>query len=85
MPTILRRDGFRFVIWLNDHPPPHVHVKKAGNELIINLGLGGTLPTVISNKGMSNREQNQALLVVALHNTIFLEWWKEIHGEIIDN
>lgn len=85
MPTILRRDGFRFVIWFNDHPPPHVHVKRAGGELIIDLGLGGSLPTVSSNRGMSYREENAALLIVALNNRMFLERWEEIHGEIDDD
>jgi hypothetical protein len=85
MPTILRRDGFRFVIWFNDHPPPHVQVIRAGNELIIDLGLEGSLPTVNSNRGMSNREENAALLIVALNNRMFLEQWEEIHGKIDDN
>lgn len=73
------------MIWLNDHPPPHVHVIRAGSELIINLGLGGSLPLVRFNRGMSNREKNAALLITALNNQIFLARWEEIHGEVNDN
>jgi hypothetical protein len=85
MPTILRRDGFRFVIWLNDHLPPHVHIFKAGNELIVNLGIGGQLPVVRLNHGMSRSEENNALLVTALNNIAFLEHWEEIHGKVIND
>ncbi|MBI4520710.1 MAG: DUF4160 domain-containing protein [Gemmatimonadetes bacterium] len=29
MPTVHRERGFRFQMYPNDHPPPHVHVMKA--------------------------------------------------------
>lgn len=32
MPTILREQGFRFLLYLNDHLPMHVHVSKGGAE-----------------------------------------------------
>lgn len=37
MPTIHSEDGFRFVIYFNDHAPAHVHAFKSG-ETVINLG-----------------------------------------------
>lgn len=85
MPTIFRQDGFRFVIWPNDHLPPHVHIFRAGNEITINLGIGDALATVRTNHGMSSQLENAALLITALNNRIFVERWEEIHGEIIDN
>jgi hypothetical protein len=30
MPTVLRDEGFEVRIYTSDHPPPHVHVAKAG-------------------------------------------------------
>jgi Domain of unknown function (DUF4160) len=38
MPTIIREDGFRVVIYPNDHIPAHVHVLKGGGEVRIDLG-----------------------------------------------
>jgi Domain of unknown function (DUF4160) len=38
MPTGLRQDGFDVMIYTDDHPPAHVHVFKAGEEIIIDLG-----------------------------------------------
>ncbi len=82
MPTNLRHDGFEFMIRTHDHLPPHVHVKRAGLEVVINLGLGGKLPYVRDNNGMSNRERNAALLIAAANNRIFLEQWEKIHGKV---
>ena len=37
MPTVLREDGFEVRIYTLDHPPPHVHVAKAGAIVRIDL------------------------------------------------
>jgi hypothetical protein len=37
MPTILRFDGLRVVIYPNDHSPEHVHVIGAGCEAVFEL------------------------------------------------
>jgi hypothetical protein len=37
MPTALRKNGFEFFFWSNDHSPAHIHVFKAGGEAKFNL------------------------------------------------
>jgi len=37
MPTALRLDGLRVVIYPNDHRPAHVHVIGADGEAVFNL------------------------------------------------
>lgn len=37
MVTVLRGDGFRVVIYPNDHRPAHVHVIGAEHEAVFNL------------------------------------------------
>ncbi|HKC79753.1 MAG TPA: DUF4160 domain-containing protein, partial [Gemmatimonadaceae bacterium] len=37
MPTVIREDGFEVRIYTFDHPPPHVHVSKAGAIVRIDL------------------------------------------------
>ncbi|SRR5713101_5375823 len=37
MPTVLREEGFEVRIYTLDHPPPHVHVAKAGAIVRIDL------------------------------------------------
>jgi hypothetical protein len=53
VPAVLRKDGFNFMIYVDDHEPMHAHVKKAGKEVIINLGDETTKPYERENKGMS--------------------------------
>jgi hypothetical protein len=37
MPTVLRIDGLRVVIYPNDHPPAHVHILGPGWVVVIDL------------------------------------------------
>ncbi len=44
MPLFYTYKGFRFFIYSNDHNPPHIHVKRAENELKIKYwDLGGAI------------------------------------------
>ena len=46
MPTIVRDNGFSFVIYPNDHHPPHVHVKmRDGRQCRIDLLSGEFMDT----------------------------------------
>jgi hypothetical protein len=44
MPIVHRAGNLRFMIYLEDHGPPHVHVFSAGAEAKILLGPLGGLP-----------------------------------------
>ena len=79
MPTIFRQDGFRVVIYTDDHEPPHVHVLKGETEVKIDLGSAMVLPTVILLKGKRHDAKN-ALQIVTDYQTELLEAWRMIHG-----
>jgi Domain of unknown function (DUF4160) len=51
MPTILREQGFRVVIYPNDHLPSHVHVFKGSGEVRIELGNEESDPSLMSITG----------------------------------
>lgn len=76
MPTIVKQDGFRIVIWPNDHLPHHVHVFKRDAEVKIAL----LEPIVFNIEGeISNKDLAKALNLVIKHQIELLERWKEIH------
>ena len=76
MPTIIKQDGFRVVIWPNDHLPPHVHVFKSDAEVKITL----IESNVFNVEGkISNKDLVKALNLVIEHKVELLERWKEIH------
>jgi len=79
MPTIIFQDGFRVIIYPNDHPPPHVRAFKSGQTVII-LGNESAKPFVRENRGMSVRDERSALKLVAENQEILLAKWREIYG-----
>ncbi len=76
MPTVLRQEGYEVVIYLNDHPPPHVHAFKGGGEAKINLD-----PVeVVQAWKMKKPTVRKAKRVVAQNQSYLLEKWEEING-----
>jgi hypothetical protein len=73
--TIVRGNGLRVVIFPNDHPPPHVHVFKAGTEAIINL----TPLSIRDNYKMSRTDLHDALELVAENHELLVQAWNEMH------
>jgi len=80
MPTVLRIDGLRFVLWSNDHAPPHIHVFSAEAEARIELGELNGYPRLIENRRMNKSDLAKALKGVFEHRSMLLQKWNEIHG-----
>ena len=77
MPTVLREERFEVRIYTLDHPPPHVHVAKAGAIVRIDLATG----TVTEIVGMiSDRDVKRAERLVARQATRLKAEWTKIHG-----
>jgi hypothetical protein len=66
MPTVLKKDGFRVVIYFDDHSPSHVHIISADSEVKINLGDETVQPEIIEYRG------KQGIAVKALKLVIFI-------------
>jgi hypothetical protein len=79
MVTVLRAQGLRVVIYVNDHDPAHVHVFGDGEAKINLLGAGGS-PELIWADGMSRGGIRRALRIVTDEQTALLARWEEIHG-----
>ena len=75
MPTVLRVDGWRIVIYPNDYPPAHVHVLGPGWVVVVSL-LG---PEVREAIGCGEHEARQALRRVAEHREVLMNAWRRFH------
>lgn len=80
MVTALRSGSLRFVIWPNDHPPPHVHVFSPEAEAKIALGDGRTFPELLENRRMTRSEVMRALRLTFEHRDDLRACWDAIHG-----
>lgn len=76
MPTVLRIDGLRIVIYPNDHPPAHVHVFGPGWVVVINL----IEPEVREAIGCDEREARRVLLLIADYRETLMDAWRRFHG-----
>lgn len=79
MVTVLRADGLRVVIYLNDHLPAHVHVFGDGEVKINLLGADGT-PELVGADSANGSEIRRAMRLVSEHQATLLLRWENIHG-----
>ena len=80
MPTILRVDGLRVVIYPNDHMPEHVHVIGGGGEALFNLHCPDGPPVLRENYGFSRAEVTWIAAELLPHVGRLCEEWSRIHG-----
>ena len=81
MPTILRIGRLRILMYVNDHPPPHVHAIQAGAEARITIGSEDGKASLLSNDGLSRRELAVALEEIDRNRALLLMRWRELHGD----
>jgi Domain of unknown function (DUF4160) len=77
VPTLIRKEGFEVRIYTFDHPPPHVHVAKAGAIVKIDLSTYHAVEIVGT---ISDRDVKRAERLVA-RNAQFLKLeWEKLHA-----
>ncbi len=82
MPTVLRFDGLRMVIYPNDHRPAHVHVIGRGYEAVFNLNCPAGPVEIRENYGFSRREITHLKRVLMDHLAVLCGAWENIHGTL---
>ncbi len=78
MPTLIREEGFEVRIYTLDHPPPHVHVAKAGAMVRITLSTQRAVEIVGT---ISDRDVKRAERLVARHAQALKQAWEKLHGQ----
>lgn len=79
MIVLLREAGLRIVIYVDDHPPPHVHVLGDGEAKVRLVGPDGR-PQIVDVNGMKEGDLRKALRAIAEAQAELLEEWSKIHG-----
>ena len=80
MPTLLRLDGLRVIIYPNDHRPAHVHVVGNGCEAVFHLQCPGGPPILRESHGFKPHEVARTAGRLALELKTLCSAWREIHG-----
>jgi hypothetical protein len=79
MVTIFRESGLSFVIFIDDHAPPHVHVFGDGTAKI-ELGTKKEDIRVVDVEGMKAGAARKAKRIVAERWDELMMKWAEFHG-----
>jgi hypothetical protein len=74
-PTVLRESGYQFIIFTNDHPPAHVHVRRSGKAARIRL----EPVEILDSHEFNTRELGKILSIVEENQDVILEAWDAIH------
>lgn len=77
MPTLIREAGFEVRIYTLDHPPPHVHVARAGAIVKIGLSTSHAIDIVGS---ISDRDVRRAERLVARYAEFLTSEWEKLHA-----
>ena len=81
MPTVLRFDGLRVLIYPNDHRPPHVHVIGPGREAVFVLNRRQEGVLLRENFGFNTRELRSIAAVLDQNWTKLHLAWEVFHGD----
>jgi hypothetical protein len=81
MPTVLRLDGLRVVIYPNDHRPAHVHVIRAGGEAVFVLNCPDGPPELRESYGFTRAAVARIESDLVRHLPYLCPRWREIHGD----
>ncbi|UZK68388.1 DUF4160 domain-containing protein [Sphingomonas sp. S1-29] len=79
MVVVHRAHGLRFVIYVDDHEPAHVHVRGDGEAKVLLAGEDGS-PQILRVNEMTRADQRRMMREIAKQQAMLLERWKEIHG-----
>lgn len=80
MPTVLRIDGLRVVIYPNDHPPAHVHVVGADvkTSFLLNCPDGPAAGRVVIK--LSRRQVERIEVALNENLRLLCDTWRDMHG-----
>lgn len=81
MPTVLRFDGLRVVVYPNDHRPAHVHVRGPSGEAVFVLNCPDGPPTLLETFGFSRAALNRIEDELAGALATLCAGWRAIHGD----
>ena len=77
MPTVFKKDGFRFFFYSNDHTPIHVHVRKGDGEAVFEVE---SLVCLRESAGMGVKDLSRAEKLAIEQQDLIVKKWHEHFG-----
>jgi hypothetical protein len=80
MPTVHRAGSLGFVVFPDDHGPPHVHVLSADGEAKLLLGEADGRLALVWARGMDRGSLRGTMAETLAHRGKLLLAWRRVHG-----
>ncbi|MEL6490085.1 MAG: DUF4160 domain-containing protein [Cyanobacteria bacterium J06634_6] len=77
MPTVFNEDGYRGMVFPNDHQPVHVHVYK--NEASVKIDVKTLKVIGVEGRRPKPKEIKKAIKLTAKHKGKIEKKWQELH------
>jgi hypothetical protein len=77
MIVVLRAHGLRFYIFVDDHEPPHVHVRGDGR---MRIDISQPEVRLMSASRMKGNDIRKAIDAAQSHRDELLAMWRKVHG-----
>jgi hypothetical protein len=73
MPTIFRKNGYRFFFYSNDHEPIHVHVEMGGGEAKFHVT---PVIELVESAGFKTRQLSEIESIIEENTSLIVSSWK---------
>ena len=80
MPTLFQRGEFRVILFVNDHPPPHVHVVDDGYAKVA-IGRSARDVRLTDVRNIAPRTIRAIVKEIIVRRSTISDAWNSIHGE----
>ena len=80
MPTVHRAGNLRFVVFVDDHGLPHVHVFEGRGEAKLLLGAPGGRPSLVWARGFDRASLRRVMQETLSRRAKLLAAWRRVHG-----
>lgn len=79
MPVVLRYEGFRVAIYVNDHRPAHVHAFGGGGIAVFVLNCPDGPPTLRESTGLGKTELRRLMRTISRYVKGLCDQWRRLH------
>ncbi|MGP9820906.1 DUF4160 domain-containing protein [Salinarimonas sp. NSM] len=79
MPVVSRVDGYRFLIFVNDHRPAHVHAYGGGGNAVFLLNCPDGPPKLRESVRLGPKQLRYLLRTISLNLAGLCDHWRQIH------
>lgn len=76
----MQADGYTLHMYPNDHPPPHVHVRRSGKWCVVLLGDQEGTASVRDEGDMRSVDARRAVWMVNRAWELLMTRWRQLHG-----